>query len=118
MRRGLVIIKRGDPEICGALIESATAAQSERLSEDEIEVVEAEIDRQKIQRALLRVAVNNTKTNEDYDVMITKARGDYGERCWGGALRRIGTALLVVYAMAVYALAMAYRAQDAVLGRR
>lgn len=48
------------------------------LSRNEVEVVQAEIDRQHIQRSLLRIAVNNTKTPEDYEMLTIKARGDHG----------------------------------------
>lgn len=118
MNRAMVIVKAGDPDIADAVERGIREGRARRLTHEQAEVVSAEIDRQHIVRKLVRVAVGNTKTNDDYDAMITKARGDYGERRWGGALRRIGTVLLVVYAMAVYALAMAYRAQDIVLGRR
>ena len=94
----------------GRLLETA-------LPSEQVETVEAEIDRQRIQRALLRVAVGNHKSNEDYDAMITKARGDYG-RAPGreGPMRRVGDALLGLYGLMVYGIARAYRAQDALLG--
>ena len=47
------------------------------LPEGAVEIVQAEIDRQHIQRALLRVAVNNTKSTDDYDCLITKARYEH-----------------------------------------
>ena len=48
------------------------------MSQEQIEVVKAEIDRQNIQRSLLRVAIGNTRTAQDYRLMTAKARGDYG----------------------------------------
>ena len=50
------------------------------LPEGAVEIVEAEIDRQHIQRSLLRVAVGNTKTNEDYDCMTALARYRYRQK--------------------------------------
>ena len=89
------------------------------LPGEQVEVVEAEIDRQRIQRALLRVAVGNTNTAEDYANMTTKARGDYGiDARRPGPLRRLGAFLLGAYALIVLGLVAAYRAQDIVLGRR
>ena len=85
---------------------------------EHVEVVEAEIDRQRIQRALLRVAVGNHNTAEDYRNMMTKARGDYAVTRRPGPLGRLGEQLLKVYALAVLACNAAYRAQDLVLGRR
>ena len=124
--RGMVIIiRRGDPAISGTLAEGALKgiadarerAAAEALPHEQVEAVEAEIDRQRIQRALLRVAVGNHKSNEDYDAMITKARGDYG-RAPGreGPMRRVGDALLGLYGLMVYGIARAYQAQDALLG--
>ena len=47
------------------------------LPANAVEIVEAEIDRQHIQRSLLRVAVNNTKSTDDYNCLITKARYEH-----------------------------------------
>lgn len=78
----------------------------------------AEIDRQHIAR-LVRVAVGNDYTAEDYQCMITKARHDYGKYYREpGPLRRIGDALLGVYALLVCGVRRAYRAQDRLLGSR
>ena len=78
MTRALVIKTYGDPEMCGAIVGGMGISGREPLGKEEIEVVEAEIDRQSIQRHLLRVAVGNDKTDEDYAQMVTKANGDYG----------------------------------------
>ena len=89
------------------------------MTGDEVEVVEAEIDRQRIQAALLRVAVNNHKTPEDYRQMIIKARGDYAvDTREPGPLRRFGRWLVGWHALLMLALRRAYEAQDIVLGRR
>ena len=145
-RRGyVVLIRHGDPEISGGIAEGIMRAREQGNDGDlirqrsalppsptgegrgdeapppreQVEVVEAEIDRQRIQRALLRVAVGNTNTAEDYANMTTKARGDYGiDARPRGPLRRLGAALLGAYALIVLGIAAAYRAQDIVLGRR
>ena len=143
-RRGyVVLIRHGDPEIsagiaegmmkatlsapaggdpirpCGELLQGGEArGRRDGLTEEQVEVVEAEIDRQRIQRALLRVAVGNTNTAEDYAAMLTKARGDYAVTRRPGPLGRLGEQLLKLYALAVLAVSAAYRAQDLVLGRR
>ena len=49
------------------------------LPDGAIQAVEAEIDRQHIMRSLVRVAVNNTKDDDDYDCMSTKASWEYGK---------------------------------------
>ena len=88
------------------------------MEPEEIEVVEAEIDRQRISRDLLRVAVNNDKTAEDYRQMVTKARGDYGRYYrHPGPVRRFGQRLMGLYGLLVYAVSCAHRAQERVLGR-
>lgn len=58
------------------------------LPANQIEVVQAEIDRQHIVRSLVRVAVGNSKSNADYDCMIIKAQGDYGIPCQHGLIYR------------------------------
>lgn len=68
---------------------------------EQIEVVEAEIDRQHIQRSLVRVAVGNTRTAEDYRLLAAKARGDYGYtrprgRLYGAVWGLIGALVLAV----------------------
>lgn len=144
-RRGyVVLIRHGDPEISAGIAEGMMRAREQGNDGDlirqrcalppsptgegmgkatpppleHVEVVEAEIDRQRIQRALLRVAVGNHNTAEDYRNMMTKARGDYAVTRRTGPLGRLGEQLLKLYALAVLAVSAAYRAQDLVLGRR
>lgn len=50
------------------------------LPEGAVKIVQAEIDRQHIQRSLLRIAVGNTKSNSDYDCMTTYARYRYRQK--------------------------------------
>lgn len=142
----VMVLQAGAPEIAGALAEgimkgrAATAAagtssgpaghlpQRGRLFEGERRVVEAEIDRQAIcegvnapnvDRALLRVAVGNHKTPEDYANMRFQAEMAYGEPVDEPTpLRRALDKALVIYAMFVEAVAGAYRAQDKVLEER
>lgn len=133
-----MIIRRGDPEISAALAEGALAGMAARaalpggLPEGQRQAVEAEIDRQyiagdmaggqgvdraRVSRALLKVAVNNTKRAEDYAMMRFDAEVQYGEPVdYPTPLRRLGDGLLTVYAMIVYAVASAFRAQNRVLG--
>ena len=127
MMKAIVIKTYGDPEIAEALRDGIRAgtedARRAELTHDQIEVVEAEIDRQHILEELVRVAVGNTKTAEDYALMVTKSRADHaiddGRPAW---LRRMADRALGLYGLAVMALASAYRAQDIVLeqegGRR
>ena len=136
IKRGAVIlIQSGDPQISGALADGVLAGRAERrgtssvspagchlpqrgrlLGTDQIEVVEAEIDRQRIQMALLRVAVGNHKSAEDYAALVTKARGDYGQtRRPPGTARKVGKKLLGLYGLLCYAVARAYRSQERVL---
>ena len=133
MRYGYAIRTGGDQEISEALergikagtgtslargrIEAASvSADGGRLTEDQMEVVMAEIDRQHILEALVRVAVGNGKTAEDYALMQIKARAEYDRAdrrpAW---LRKLAERALGLYGLLCYALAAAYRAQDAVL---
>ena len=73
MQRGVVLKLYGDAQISGAIADGMARA----LPKEQIEVVEAEIDRQRIQRSLVRVAANNSKTPEDYACMTAKTRWDY-----------------------------------------
>ena len=126
-RRGTVmLIQRGDPEITGAIVEGMMAGRSVsatetssvtgfagatfptggRLSGAQIEVVQAEIDRQKILADLVRVATGNRNTPEDYEILITKARGDYQRLTRpAGPLRRFARRALGLYGLVVYSVA-------------
>lgn len=125
-RRGTVmLIQRGDPEITGAIVEGMMAGRScpigpsghfptdggeafgeGTLTGEQIEVVEAEIDRQKILADLVRVATGNRNTPEDYKIMITKARGDYQRLTRpAGPLRRFARRALGLYGLVVYSVA-------------
>ncbi|MBO7670945.1 MAG: hypothetical protein J6S60_10190 [Oscillospiraceae bacterium] len=115
-RRGAVIlIQRGDPEIAAALAGGLLAARARPLDREQAKVVEAEIDRQRIQAAL-RVAVGNAKGTEDYRCMMTKARYDYASPAGMSPLRRLGRGLLAVYGLVCYVVARAYHSQGRILG--
>jgi len=73
MTRAIVIKRYGDPALSGAIADGMTKV----LEADSIQVVKREIHNQRVQRSLLRVAVNNTKTAQDYACMASKARCDY-----------------------------------------
>ena len=99
-----------------------------RLSEEQRRAVEAEIDRQAIaegmnrrsvNKALLRVAVGNHKTAEDYQQMLFDAEVAYGESVYEPTpMQQLKEKALIVDAMFVEAVATAYRAQDRVLEKR
>ena len=124
MTRAVVIMKAGDPAIAGAIEDGMRAAIAKRPEKkwkpdpgehEIIRTVEAEMERQRKARQLVRVAVGNTKTDDDYDMLITKARAEYGA---SGPATRIGRWMLGLYGLAVEGIARAYRAQDMVLGGR
>lgn len=146
-KRGVVmILQAGDPEISGAIAEGIMTARDAgagdlirpaaratfpiggRLTEEERRAVEAEIDRQAIaegmnrrsvNKALLRVAVGNHKTAEDYQQMLFDAEVAYGESVYEPTpMQQLKEKALIVYAMFVEAVAKAYRAQDRVLEKR
>lgn len=129
-KRGVVmLIQAGDPEITGAITEgimTARGAEAGRLTREQIETVEAEIDRQaiekamnrpQVQRSLLRVAVGNSKTSEDYAMLRFEADMKWGESLYEpGWWDRIADKALGIYGLFVWALAGAYKSQDRVLG--
>lgn len=103
MQKGTVIKMYGDPDISGAIADGMVEA----LQKEQVEVVQSEIDRQHIQRALLRVAVGNNKTAQDYACMAAKARGDYGYtrqhgRLYEAILGMWGLLWIVIYDMYDY----------------
>lgn len=103
MQRGVVIKMYGDEQIAGAIADGMTKA----LDAECIEVVKREIQEQRVQRSLLRVAVNNTKTAQDYACMTAKARGDYEYtrshgRMYGAILGLWGLLWVVVYGIYDY----------------
>lgn len=82
MNRAIVIKTVGNPEISEAIVNGmkSTLPVTEIPNDTVIEVVQAEIDRQRIQRALVRVAIGNGRTSEDYALLVRKAYGDYGNQ--------------------------------------
>lgn len=69
------------------------------LTREQVAAVEAEIDRQHIVRHLVRVAVNNTKTADDYSALITREHYKmqrYDQN--NGIARKIGAAILMLWA--------------------
>ena len=132
-RATVILIQRGDPEIAGAIAEGMMAARGNSLSHggavtapsgrapfgdaEGVEIVSAGVDRQKIVAHLVRVAVGNDKTAEDYRHMIVKARGLYEIEREPGPLRVFAGKLVLGWALLCLGVRRAYRAQDRVLGR-
>lgn len=118
---GAVTIRQGDPQIGGAIQRALEPPRDKKptgkpLTPEQVEVVRAELDRQHIQRSLLRVAVGNSRTPEEYTDLVIKARGDYGEFSRPpGPLRRVGRRLISIYGLLVYLVHAAHRAQDHLL---
>lgn len=115
MNRALVIVKAGDPSIADAVERGILSGKDARRAQARAEVVPPEVDWKHVAQ-LVRVAVGNNRTAEDYARLVTKARGDYGQT--GRRPGRGRQRLLQGYALVVLALASAYRAQDRILGRR
>ena len=101
MTKGVVIKLYGDQQIAGAIADGMTRA----LDAQSIEVVKREIHEQRVQRSLLRVAVGNTRTAQDYACMVAKARGDYEYTREHG---RLYGAVLGVWALFWWAVHEAY----------
>lgn len=144
-KRGTVVLmQRGDPEISGAIAQGMLAARARvtaaagtssdpasratfprgeglglQLPREQMEIVEAEIDRQHIVASLVRVAVGNDRTPEDYSLMVTKVRGDCAR--YSRAPGPVGRALRWVlgwYGLLCWAVAGAYHSQERLLGAR
>ena len=116
-RGAVLVIQAGDEQIVEALTDGIMAGRAARLEAAQIETVQAEIDRQEVQRALLRVAVGNTKSAKDYAMMRFEAEMAYGESVDNPSpLRRLFDKALGIYGLFVYALHSANRAQEKVLG--
>ena len=126
IKRGVVmLIQAGDPEICDPL-KAGILAGREKAKEDLIRpasratfptggrLLETEpVDWGEVAK-LVRVAVGNTKTQEDYLIMRAAAEQEYSVRS-GGALRRLAEALTVAYGLIVCGLSAAFHAQDRIL---
>ena len=85
---------------------------------EQVEIVSAEADRRKVVAQLVRVAVGNDKTAEDYRHMVIRARGLYATPRRSGPLHKVAGALLLAWAMLWDGFRYAYRAQDRVLKPR
>lgn len=73
------------------------------LTNEQMQMVSAEIDRQRIAR-LLKVAIGNRNTPDDYATMITKERYKMQVYHQGGIMRGIGNTVMVVWACLWYGL--------------
>ena len=137
-RATVILIQRGDPEMAGAIARGMLTGKAghgehgspvwetgERgehgspLHEDDhaerIEIISAEADRDRFVAQLVRVAVGNTRTAEDYRLLITQARGLYGETRQPGLMSAVAGKLLLTWAMICQGFRRAYQAQDIVL---
>lgn len=144
-RGAVMLIQRGDPEISGALMAGVIAgrarAQSRNPSTAEavplptnfasqgrheepgagmdavesVEIVTVQQDKWRRVARQVRVAVGNTKTPEDYHLMIVKARSEYAIHTRPGPMHTAAGKLLLAWALLWEALRRAYRAQDWVL---
>ena len=73
------------------------------MTDEQRQIVIAEIDRQHIAR-LLKIAIGNTNTPDDYATMITQERYKMQVYHQGGVMRGIGNAVTVVWACLWYGL--------------
>lgn len=98
MPRAIVIKTYGDPHIADAIEDALTPPAP--LTPDQTETVMAEIDRQRILPSLVRVAVGNTTTPDEYEAMMTRER--YKRQRYErpeSIGRAVGDFLLVAWAM-------------------
>lgn len=133
-RATVTIIQRGDPQIARALVrgvldgkaeagerrgwagaETAPLQAAEGQHADQVEIVSAEADRERVV-ALVRVAVGNTITPEEYRDMITRVRYHAEQlRRPPSPARRVAGKLLLAWAMLCQGVRHAYHAQEKVL---
>lgn len=104
-RRGYaLLLTAGDEQISKALASGIMAVRlpmAKPLEPHEAKAVSAEIDRQRIAEAL-RQEMHPEPV--DYAMMLADAELDYGESlCVPGPLERVGTRLLLAYALVVLA---------------
>ena len=110
-RGAVVLIQAGDPEISGAIAEGIMQA---RATAQDAGVLTGERRRQVAR--LVKVAVGNTLTAEDYMILRAAAEQDYAEHVRGPLARLLDRAI-DIYGLFVYAVSEAFRAQEKVLGR-
>lgn len=126
MRYGYVIRIGGDPEISGAIAEGMLAARGAGDGDLFRPAARATFptggrllegaERAEVAR-LVRVAIGNTKTPEDYLILCMAAEQEY-RTPRRSELHRAAELLLVGWTMMCYGIARAFRAQDKVLERR
>lgn len=118
MKRGYVIRLGGDMGIAAALAEGvAEGTRRAPLKADEIALVQEEIRRQRTAEDIKNVALHRGRTPEDWQLLIVKARAEHGQ-IEPGALRRGVRVLQAGWALIVWAIVQAYKAQDRILGIR
>ena len=124
--RAIVIVKAGRADFADAMERGIIAGRAIRLDERKRQEVEAEIDRQAIEKGMqcnwkaaargVKVAIGRNLGAKDYANMCFDAEMDYGESFYEeGRLHRAARKALGVYGLLVMAVAAAYRAQDKVL---
>jgi hypothetical protein len=112
MRYGYVIRVGGDPEISGAIAEGMLATSTLLGRQEGLTAAQ----RREIAR-LVKVAIGNTKTPEDYTILCMAAEQEY-RTPRRTELHRAAELLLVGWTMMCYGIARAFKAQDKVLERR
>lgn len=80
-----------------------------------VEVVTVTADKWKRVAKQVRVAIGNTKTPEDYKLMIVRARCEYATHRHNGPAHTVARKLLLGWVMVCQAMRRAYRAQEKVL---
>lgn len=117
MRYGYVIKMGGDPEISGAIAEGMLAGRAaQRRPYGESGAGMTATQRREIAK-LVKVAIGNTKSTEDYMILCVAAEQEY-RMPRRTELHRAAELLLVGWTMMCYGIARAFRAQDKVLERR
>ena len=116
MRRGYVMRRGGDMEIAAALAEGlAEGTRRAPLKADEVALVQEEIKRQRTAEDIKNVALHRGRTPEDWALLIVKAQADHGQTVPGALIRGVRV-IQAGWALIVWAICQAYRAQAKVLG--
>lgn len=92
-----------------------TADAGREGTTDQVEIISAEADHWRTVAKLVRVAIGNTKTPEDYEIMLIRAKGRYGMTHLPGPVRVVAGKMLLAWALLWQGIRRAYRAQDRLL---
>lgn len=107
--------RRGTSSVTADAVTPSPTGEGFEETVESVEIVTVEADKWRRVARQVRVAVGNTKTPEDYKLMIVRARCEYAVHRHTGPAYTVARKLLLGWVMLCQGIRRAYRAQERVL---